>query len=271
MRPCKHWLQKCAACQQARPPGIDASAFNQVLDKLMLDLLEERNGITFRVDPRVFEQGEDLMHKPSLCEFCGWGDRNCTCPAKRTGGGGSGSDDAIAHLHDEFENLDISGSSTFKSKGQICVIFVLTCPPEHQICATLTHEYLMPYARSLKRTGGEYGCSRAAHEARIQTWDKAIWTLSCMLCVHERSPTRRRFIERKLNNARDLLSSKLTLSPDIRITSPPIIKPGKNAVEFVCSCDDGSVPCDVLIGALDAQGQYLRNPSSQGHPDWISR
>ena len=262
MRPCKRWLQKCAACKKARAPGIPQAAFKIAVDKLMLKLLETMNDVEFKIDRAVYGTDPDRDHQSSLCEFCGWGRHNCTGlhrPAQPCRGDRGDTDGELAeqmkHLKLQEEQPCAQGEHFMSKWAELQTLRPhLPTNAERQATVTVLQAIRVTFT-------SKWGTQVQVLEggSRGKSTDLGCSDLDIVVHVaRAANPDPKTFVEGYLQKACKLLKDlRCAGGGALEIRQAP--KVGMRAVEFECQCNGHLVKCDVLIGALDDSGHYLKH------------
>lgn len=105
----RRWEQKCKVCKTSRAPFVLKTDFEQAVRKMMLSVLEQRLGISCKVDKALLASNEpDKQHVTGLCEKCRWGMCNCTGRGANPEGGARPESDSLS--------LELGSMSMWRSK-----------------------------------------------------------------------------------------------------------------------------------------------------------
>ena len=103
----RRWEQKCKVCKTSRAPFVLRTDFEQAVRKMMISVLEQRLGISCKVDKALLAFNEpDKQHVPGLCEKCRWG--ACNCTGANPEGGTNPEGDSLS--------LELGGMSLWRSE-----------------------------------------------------------------------------------------------------------------------------------------------------------
>ncbi|KAJ1450966.1 hypothetical protein M885DRAFT_570584 [Pelagophyceae sp. CCMP2097] len=264
----QRWHQKCSVCKSKRSPFVSRDALKEPLHKMMLEVLEERNGIYHAPDKALMPNAPgDPMHPTALCEKCRWGSTCCNGNGKLRVAPGpdrgappsdassdesdASSDELVDELAAQLARTALGGSKWAELKPLKPHV-----PTRKQRWPTalVLNGIRRAFEAVDKGAAGAEWLSVLEAGSRGKGTELNKSDLDVVLSIRGFEPTTA-FVSAALERARNVLrraGAVLSVVSEIKV-SP-------RALHFTCEAGGASVDCDVLLGGLDAAGKPRDRP-----------